>query len=356
MAYEVLGWYDDNSRTFTAPYIKAFKGQYSFEIPEVQELAHILFALTPTGKQDTNMVNHEGPYYQEVMSSFAAFEKDTLVQQLDALLQQGLYAQLKMDANAFYFKGDQIEQDSVYDKLSWSNLNHLEPFMPDLELFARQSNFRSFYKKHQPYYAQQIREMEAVISIRKQWQWLEQNFNNQYDHYRITFSPLVYGMHSTNSFVQPDFRQKVMFICGPIIDPQFEGALREGIMNMIVFTEIDHNYVNPVSDKYFAEIREALPELTAWATPEALSSYDNEYAVFNEYMTWAVYALYAKKHFKKKDFETVNTYMETMMAERRGFPKFREFNRELQARYKQRGKKGKLEALYPAMLTWCKNN
>jgi hypothetical protein len=358
-AYEVLGWYDDGRRSFTEHYIRANKGKYNFEIPEVQELVHIVMALTPTGKADTNMVNHKGEYYQKVMQTFKAFESDPLVLKIEERLSQnsyGDYAILKMDACAFYFDGNRIEQDSVYDKLSWGGVNQIEPYVAELEHFANASGFRDFYQNHKPYYVQLIQEMESSIPIRKQWAWLEKNFENKYDHYRITFSPLVNGSHSTNHFMQAGFNQTVMFIRGPITDPQYKKAVRNGLMELMVFTEIDHNYVNPLSDRYMNEIQSALPNLTAWATTEALAYYPNEYAVFNEYMTWAVYSLYAREQYKKKDFDALNAYIEKMMVELRGFTKYKEFNRELLARFKKKGKGQGIEVLYPDMLAWMKSH
>lgn len=359
VSYEVLGWYDDGRRSFTEHYIRANKGKYSFEVPEVQELVHIVMALTPTGQVDTNMVNHEGEYYQKVMQTFKAFESDPLVLQMEERLQNknyGNYTILKMDACGFYFDGDKIEQDSVYDKLSWGGVNQIEPYLAELERFAKASGFRKFYQDHKPYYAQLLQEMEVAIPIQNQWTWLEKNFDSKYDHYRITFSPLVNGAHSTNRFMQAGFNQTVMFIRGPITDPQFKKTVRNGLMELMVFTEIDHNYVNPLSDRYMDEIKAALPNLNAWANAEAISYYPNEYAVFNEYMTWAVYSLYAKEKFKKKDFEVINAYIEKMMVEHRGFVKYKEFNRELLAQYKKKGNGQGLEALYPGMLAWVQRN
>ncbi len=358
-SFEVLGWYDDGRRSFTEHYMRVNKGKYSFEVPEVQELVHIVMALTPTGKADTNMVNHKGEYYQTVMQTFKAFASDPLVLQMEERLQNNNYAEytiLKMDACGFYFDGDKIEQDSVYDKLSWGGVNQIEPYVAELERFAKASDFRSFYQNNKPYYARLMQEMEVAIPIQKQWTWLEKHFDSKYDHYRITFSPLVSGAHSTNRFMQAGFNQTVMFIRGPITDPHYKGNVRRGLMELMVFTEIDHNYVNPLSDRYMDEIQAALPNLQAWATPVALGYYQNEYAVFNEYMTWAVYSLYAKEKYKKKDFEAINAFIEKMMVEQRGFTKYKEFNRELLEQYRKKGKNQGIESLYPGMLAWVRGN
>ena len=351
--HKILSWYDLERFNFSPEYISKNKGQYSIEVPEVQELVHIIFALTSVGKADSNLVNQEGDYYKEVLKHFGSFSEDPVVLEMQKLLERGMYSMLKMDACGFYFEGDSIKKEATYDKLSWYGPNRIEPFVPELERFARETNFRKFFEEHSIYYDYLKKLMAQQTPIRKQWKWLEKNFKSRYDNYRITFSPLVNGSHSTNNFVQPDFKQSVMFIRGPFEKPEYK-AVTEGLMTVIIFTEIDHNYVNPVSDKYNRQISESLKDLSAWATEDAQKYYSDPYAVFNEYMTWAVYSLYAKQNFKQQDFEVINTDVENMMTLRRGFPKFREFNAKLAEVYARKSADHTIEDLYPEMLEWVR--
>lgn len=354
--YKILGWYDEGNYTFDEQYIKANIGRYSIEVPEVQELVHIIFALTKTGMEDENLVNHEGEYYHRVMREFEPYKDDPLVVQMNSLLEKGMYAILKMDACGFYFEGDGIQKDRVYNKLSWDGPNSLEQYIPEIEKFGKKINFREFYRQNKPFYQQQIRLMEEQASVKEQWDWLEDNFDLKYDNYRITFSPLVKGSHSTNRFVQSDFKQTVMFIRGPLDDPEYNDALRKGLMNCIIFTEIDHNYVNPVSDRYVKEITSVIPNLSVWATPEALKQYHNEYMIFNEYLTWGVFSLYAREKFNPEDFDDLNENIETMMTERRGFIKYKDFNRKLMQLYANRKTGQKIPDLYPEILDYFKTS
>jgi hypothetical protein len=336
---------------FSNTYIKKNKGKFSFEVPEVQELVHIIMALTPSGIKDKNMVEHEGDYYKSVMKYFDKYKNEPIVLKIDEFLQKGGYSVLKMDACGYIFHKNKIVKDGTYDKLSWDGSNYAEPFISEIENFAQKSNFRKFYSANKKYYNGLIKEMEKQTPIKKQWDWLEKKFNIKYDNYRITFSPLVNGSHSTNKFMQDDFKQTVMFICGPIENSKHNAKVVEGLMTRVVFTEIDHNYVNPVSDIYQAEIDKALGNLSKWATKDATSNYGNAYSVFNEYMTWGVFTLYAKENFSNEDFEVINERVEKQMSEWRGFTKFKEFNRMLMDLYRKEN--NNIETLYPNVIKWC---
>lgn len=127
----------------------------------------------------------------------------------------------------------------------------------------------------------------------------------------------------------------------------------KGLNTRIVFTEIDHNYVNPVSDKYIPEIEAAMSNRSLWAGGPHTEGYGTPYAVFNEYMTWAVFTLYCYDTYAPEDFAEINRLTERLITKGRGFLRFPEFNRELLKLY-QADPGRKIEAYYPAMLNWCR--
>jgi hypothetical protein len=342
---------------FDEAYISQNKGKYTFEVPEVQELVHIIIALTPTGLKDSNMVEHEGKYYKKVIKTFEKYKSEPIVGLIDDFLQKGswTYTVLKMDACGFYFDKDKIVKDKKYQTMSWGDENFAEPYISEIEKFAQKTNFRAFYKANLPLYKRQTKLLEVQTPIKQQWQWLEKNFEPRYDHYRITFSPLVSGSHSTNCLEQDNFKQIIMFICGPFINSTYNKKVQEALMTRTVFTEIDHNYVNPTSDKFRDEIDRSLQNLDKWAANYALQNYPDSYAVFNEYMTWAVFTLYAAQYFNKTDFETINNKVEHKMAQLRGFPRFKAFNRKLMELYNAKNKNENIADLYPQIIDWCKN-
>lgn len=124
--------------------------------------------------------------------------------------------------------------------------------------------------------------------------------------------------------------------------------------SLVVFTEIDHNFVNPVSDKFMADINKAFTNRKIWvkAGTNGTDMYGSEYAVFNEYMTFGMYSLYCMDNFKKADVDVAVGKMERLMSRGRGFINFAAFNQQLIAYYKQNSQ-GNMNDLYQRMLEWC---
>ena len=126
---------------------------------------------------------------------------------------------------------------------------------------------------------------------------------------------------------------------------------KEAISARIVFTEIDHNYVNPTTDKY-PEINNLLDPLDCWNAGK--QGYGVSYATFNEYMTWAVFSLYLKDNFDDETFKKRNKADAGVMARGRGFIKFEAFN-DFVLEWYENNKEKSLTELYPAAINWFKN-
>ncbi len=342
-----------NYPDFPQAYKDANKGKYSMEVPEVQELVHIIIALTKTGLADSNLVNHEGEYYQDVINHFGPYKEEQIVQLLDNGLVNN-YPNIKASACQMSWDGDRIVNDPNYGHLYLIEQNQLAQAIPLLEDFAKKTQFRQFYQDHKEYYEKLIALMHEQTPIKQQWEWLEKEFPHRYHHYRVTFSPLVYGSHSTTRFGTEDFLQTMMLICGPYESEKYSEAVKEGFMTRVVFTEIDHNYVNPTSDEYTEEIDQIFDDREKWTKVGSWSdSYGTPYMVFNEYMTWGVFALYADDFFEGEDLDIINERMITQMEKWRGFTKFGDFTRELLKQYKNKKEGTLVSDLYPSMLEWC---
>lgn len=145
-----------------------------------------------------------------------------------------------------------------------------------------------------------------------------------------------------------------MFICGSDRydqDPALNETQKQGLMSGIVFTEIDHNYVNPISNGYKERIDSIFVSRAIWANSKT-SWYANPVSVFNEYMTHALFCLWVAETYESKTAEFVIANREKLMVERRGFTRFREFNQALFSL--RRDEPGmKVADLYPGILTWC---
>lgn len=248
--------------TFSTEYRSVMQDSVTYEIPEISELFHVVAALTSFGKANTEIIDKSTDYYQEVLNHFEEYQKHPVIKKIQKELRRNRYNRLKMDACGFYFnQNGNIEKDKTYPTLSFESKNWLEPYIEQLEDFSNQSSFRSFYKNHKDFYNQLISLQREQLAVKSHWEWLEKKFENRYQSYRITFSPLVYGSHSASYFIDNDFSQSIMFIGPPYVTDKYSKKQLEGLAGRMVFTEIDHNYINPLSDKYQEEIKTFIGDL-----------------------------------------------------------------------------------------------
>ncbi|MBL7748282.1 MAG: DUF4932 domain-containing protein, partial [Chitinophagaceae bacterium] len=303
--------FDPQPAIFSKKYIQENTGKVQFDIPEVYELANVIWTLSPGGKRATDL-NKGNSYHAKVLSYFAPYMDHPVFSALDLpdSLYLNSYYDFRENSFAYNFKatapgsastellyngpyysvyGGQYADSSLFGKLK-----------PLVEDFAKRSKFRSFYKRHTALYHQQIRRAKELLPVKQMWAWLEEQFPaTQYQSYRIVFSPLIGNSHSTQNYSYNDgklFSQSVMFICNTDrVDTvkQMTEQQREGVMSGVVFTEIDHNYVNRASSKYGKQIDSIFSNRAVWAKQGNSSSfYGSPRSVFNEYMTWSVFCLY----------------------------------------------------------------
>ena len=282
-----------NPAKFNEEYIQQHKGKYTVHSPKVHELINIAVALTNIGKTDSNMVYMESDYYKEVIEHFDKHKKHELIDSLNQHITEifgqstyNYYYNIRMNACMYSFKDKNIVNKSPYIRLSFGATNYLTDLLPLVEDFAKTSDFENFYAKNEGYYKSLINQYYDLSPIDKMWQWVEHKFPQKYESYKIYFSPLIGGAHSTRKFSTNEFKETVMFIDAPIFLTSYSSKEKEAILTRVVFTEIDHNYVNPTTDK-FTEISTLLQPLECWNSGK--QGYQNSYATFNEYMTWAVF-------------------------------------------------------------------
>ncbi|MDX5444415.1 MAG: DUF4932 domain-containing protein [Hymenobacteraceae bacterium] len=346
---------------FSKKYIKKHKGKYDVAVPEVHELANILVAISRVGQLDSNMVDMTTPYYKEVMAHFKPYSNHPIVDTLNKYIVKPqdnnsywYYYALKMNACGYVFnKKNEIVDDGIIHKMGFDYPE--DPILANLALindFAKKSGFREFYKKHTPYYNNLLVTYKAYNPISKMQNWLETKFDLQYGSYLVTFSPLVGGAHSTQRFEDNGFSQTVMFVCRTDAYAKYNRPVNEMLHSRVVFTEIDHNFVNPLSEKYSDQINSIFNNRTKWTNGNnQTNAYSSPYAVFNEYMTWALYSLYCHDLFSKQDLDQFIPMMERQMEKNRGFVRFGDFNQKLLALYTA-DKNKSITQLYDEMLKW----
>ena len=167
------------------------------------------------------------------------------------------------------------------------------------------------------------------------------------------------GFHNTMSFegITPGFQQALMFVSAPPMN--IEGltdsvAVRvKSGYSRVVFTEIDHNYVNPLAENYRDRIYQAIPNYKDWNLEK--QGYNNAMNTFLEYMTWGIYSLFALEQFEGWEYDYAVSRVENMMADYRGFHRFPAFNQELINYHRQSANPKDMDALFVHMLDWMES-
>jgi hypothetical protein len=361
------------SNYFDKNYITQNKEKVAFEIPEVYELANIIWTLSSSGKKAKDL-NLESEYYKRIIQYFNPYLNHPIFKHLDFAdsLYYKNYYDFRENSFAFNFKkandklakiellfngpyyyvyGDELADSSLFGKLKIL-----------VEDFATKSRFRWFYNSNLNYYTKQIQRQRELLPVKQMWKWLEEQFpNKKYHSYKIIFSPLIGGSHSTQRYSaylgDEYFGENVMFICNTDRvdkDSTLTEKQKEALMSGIVFTEIDHNYVNPSTNKYRKQVDSIFSNRDIWVRNSTNGDYyDNSVSAFNEYMTWAVFCLYIIDTYDENTANLVINERETRMVDKRNFIKFKEFDQAL-IKIRQEHKNLKVVDLYPLIIEWCK--
>jgi len=351
--------------SFSEEYKTRNKDRISVEIPNVSELANIMIAITDVGLRDSNMINLNNTYHADVVNWFLKFKKEPAIRFLDSIMNNTsnagkyeLYYTMKMystcynmDTEGIFHRDSSILQMG-YPKFFTAYDTHFASF----QQFAQKSDFKLFYNLHKKYYDSLVNIYSDQIKLRSFKNWLEAQFPNKIDHFRITFSPLVRGAHSSIMFTDNNFTTSVIFVA-PIINNVRRSTFINNISNSrVVFTEIDHDYSNPVSSKYEKQINDAFENRNNWADEGKTYFYPSLLSIFDEYMTWSLFTLYCYDHLPKEKLPQVMQLVGDFMENRRGFKKYKDFDKALLRLYIKE-KKGKVVAeLYPEIIKWCKDN
>jgi hypothetical protein len=350
--------------TFSKKYITKYNNQTIVEIPEVYELVNIAIALTNTGIQDSGLVIHDSPYYNDVMKWFGNFKNEKIIANLDsALLNEPGYTFLKTNSYCFDFKNQKIVRSKVYDREPWLGINALLPYINDLQKFSEKTNFKKFYKDHKNFYETQISYYRDTLNINEMVQWLKKNFPpTTFNCTKIVFSPLVGYNQNAQWYEDNGFKEAQAHVNFPYPNSSYNYISEKSnqLRNAsIVFTELNHPYIYPVSKKYLntSDFQMAFSDLSKWeteGTPAALG-YATTHSCFDEYMNWALVSLRYVDFAPTNEFELLVIRLEKFMKEWRGFSKFPEFNRNLIKLYKERKNGETIADLYPAIIKWCKD-
>lgn len=317
---------------------------------ETYELANIILALTEYGQQDPGEVAKHSRYYQQVRTHFAAYAQHPLLAKVNYSRQEwDKYLSFRTDAYAFAFD----TQGQLGRQFPFFTQPPHHPFDDHLALiaeFAQASGFRAFYQQHRPYYDSLVVAYQASQRLPQMLAFLSTELGQARPdaQYAIVFSPLVGRMncHRTVHGVATDFISLPDFLVNPTAQAPSAAEVATGLH--MLFTEMDHGFVNPVTDQYAAQITASFTP-TKWDTG---SGYEKDaFGTFNEYMTWAVYDLFVAQYFPQVAAAVSQDW--AMQNESRGFFASSLFNQKLRDLYARRHKGQTVRDLYPRLLAWC---
>lgn len=352
---------------FDKKYQAEHKGKMFVLIPEVYELVNIAIAMTPTGIEHKNLVYQNSEYYARMRQWFDKHKSHPLLEELDSALKKnlGVYSTMKMNGYSLEFdqKG-RIVQSRVYDRTGFTNerSNFLRTYLSQLQSFADVSEFRKFYKENSKTYQEQIAFYQNTANLAEMKRWLDKNLpgSNDYDTYKIIFSPLVAYNQSTTWFASNGFKELQPHVNFPYpqdISRTFkDGKLSEPAeviyRGNIVFTEINHGYINPEADKYADRILKATSNRDRWVDKSKGPSYYTGIATFLEYMNWGLVSLRIADYAPREEQERMIASIDRMMTERRGFPQFAAFDKFLVDLYRNRKTGQTVADLYLRIIEW----
>lgn len=342
--------------SFSPEYQAAHRGTLDIEIPVAYELVNVAIALTDYAKENPGLVA-VSPYLGEVRSRFESQAGHPVIVSLDKLMREDAdsYHTLKMNGGAFDLADDNLlSRSPVYKSMGWKR-NDLLPLMEQLQDFANATKFAQFYAEHQTLYSTQIAYLRDDVDVGGMIAWLESEFPNvnPYDHIRILFSPLVGFNQSVKSFEEDDFRQLIPHVNFPY--PEAEDAELSAptltlYRGLILFTELNHGYINPTIDPFSASLQAAMPDLSVWARDDTVQAYDTSTAIFTEMTNWALVSVRAYDVLPEEDAGQIAKRIERIMVNNRGFKRFAAFQERFLELSRARAKGVSVGSVIPALV------
>lgn len=341
---------------FSGTYVAENRGKVQYNTPEVYELMHVVLALTPTGRRDC-LLQRDTPYHRAVIAHFDVYRNHPLVAEIEKLIAADRWNYTTLgDAAGYEFKDDRIVFGGVYRKIAVHPEAKFADYHPLAEDFARVSGFQAFFKTNQIQYQPALAHYRQQVPVARMWAWLETQFPDRYDSYQLNLSLLMGCFHFTNSGQDNDFAETRMFVPLPNLPARPLTVVESTALNRMVFTEIDHNYVNPVTTRHNKQLDKAMKNWRDWNSGSG--GYESKFLTFNEYMTWAVFTLYVYDTTTPEVFAQIRAdkteWVDSFMVNR-GFKRFPAFNAHLLSLYKARKPNQTIVDLYPDVLDWMVN-
>lgn len=313
--------------TFDERYKVENSGKVRVEVRDAYELAQITYALAEARQNDRNRAWTKGAYYDAMMAHFAPYKDHPAINAVD-FEKWPDYWSYRQNSLAYDYSKGKLTHSGVYETLWKGGEDKFAKVKGLLETFARDADFDAFYAEHENYYAYLENEFSELVDPAAMQRWLHVNFTARYDSYLIAISPLVGGAHNFAIVRDTDYAEAIITISASNVydkDRDASGNISDEArlkFSRLIFTELDHNYVNPASDSFKSEIKRAVGDVDQW---NASDDYRSAEATFNEYVTWAIFPLFVRSEYGQAYVDAAVADVNRVMI-RRGFQKFPEFN------------------------------
>ncbi|MDR6966833.1 hypothetical protein J2X31_000831 [Flavobacterium arsenatis] len=320
------------------------------EITEGYELSNIILALTQYGKADKWDVQKVPPYYDEVLKYFEPLKNHPLLDSVNySRPKWEKFLGFRTDMYAFSFdqKG-KLKRDYPFNSFGPIEVDKNIDLIND---FVVKSNYRQFYKNNKEFYDQIVSNYKEYYFVTKSKQFLEKVVEKPkmevLKKYVIAISPLVGGQNchrDIDSTTTVDFPNISKDLILGNLESNFTSRIVE---NHSLFTEMNHGYINPISDEYKKLIASNYNH-TKWDKESGYSGINS----FNEYMTWAVYDVFIKENFPKVA-DSIALQWQYQNASR-GFIAQNLFAKKVSELYFNPKGDKKIKNIYKPLLEWCK--
>lgn len=298
----------------------------SYEIPKVRELLFIAMAVTQTGADDPYMINKYTAYYEEVRSHFKPYINKELNNKLSSEMKKN-FDVLLMDACMYSMPSHgKIIRTNNTAPFSGGRKDHFQKLILLLENFSSQSHFEEFYSNHLAFYNSLIKTLREKSNTESSLEWLNREFSMEVEKVGVIFSPLSYGRHATQINVTANDPTRRLYVSAfPEYVKEMTDFEKEIYTTRMIFTELDHHFVNPNSQQFKNDIRKIFHQRKFWIDVDIQQSYRRPQDVFNEYMTWSLFLVYMNERMEMQEYSLVMESIYKQML-KRGFIRFEQFN------------------------------
>ena len=319
----------------------------SVEYPEVYELANVVLALTEYGITDPWQVRKDIAYYDEMRVYFKPYMDHPLLDSVNFSRERWQeYLSYRTDSYAFELDDDyKLSRKNDFQSFEIRTFDKYKELTAD---FARKSKFKTFFKEHQGFYKKVIENYQNEYLLREMKDFLTEEFGDFFTgkKYSVVISPFVYAQNLHRD-IDTTWTADFPTVAKQIIEGTgFENKEDKSTEVHTLFTEMDHGYVNPTSSQY--EVTTQFDE-KMWDRESGYAGSTD--AVFNEYMTWAVFDIFNSKYFPEfADKVNLNWHFQN---DTRGFKYSYFFANKLKEVYDSHKGNKKIKDLYPEMLAWA---